>query len=1050
MAKITQLPALAPADIDGSETVPVVKAGVMRRSPIGALIGALAQPFIDLSAKWASGTAPGGPGTKSSREYALDSAGSASTALGAADMAHAFSELVASTGQNYDTKAAATAALAGIPANAVVQVFTDESQGGRRALYRKTGNALVFIRVMTDGPATFWVDIAAGSNAAGSGSYANPFATIMKAVQISLPGDTIAIKPNANGNVVIVKENVAAGAYPGRKFVGNGCFFDAYDPFVAAWTQPDAANYPNVWKAPGVYWTVGSGGVAAHGQANKEYTGLFAGYVPCAVNNTTGLQSEAQILTALQAAPDYNYSQRNGPVVGGTPSGTTNGFVWGNHDIYARLPAGIDPNGLTWTTQQRQQPAFGVGWTFETNFTVFGGWAHNGVELFDANTRDATIDVYYPSCHGSFICGLQGRLPNMRGRNPTGSAGYAWHMFNGGPKKRATISYGGEAWGYNGQLDKLFGGHGSNQGNDIADALVVFDLKATECQALGAGGDATPGSTYGPLTRGTFFIRPVLQGIKSMGIGSAACVYEPLIVHTGTGSNGACWSPPALAGQKVSVFGGSCGGSREGLFLRSINAPGSLEFFHHEALVGGDRVLGQWWSATGTASVSFTNCVIEGEGSNEFTNWAQSNTLTVPFTDSVITGVTPPTGATFVRTQRGGTAGLLRGPQGQVIGDDGIKAAASLGEEILGACWIQNASSAAYQQFHVLTQKGVYVFAPNVSGQTGLVSPKWTALSGYALTGLAGVFKVNVGNWVIAYGKDSGGNAVILRYAVGDLNNSLPAAVDLATPGLAGKTITCAVTGNGTDGKVWFGCADGTIIEYDAAANTVQARASGVTYQLRGGTRNGATIVLCGSDAAGTTGTVGGAVVSADTGATWANSLTATDAAPAGIGGWAVRLTRAAYRNGLYFLFGARGTMLTSTTGLSGSWTSRTIKADVDIRHVASDPASNRLLVAGYPGLGQDYRGNRMFMIDVSAAVPDAANLPITAVNCPVSQVGALLVGSTAQGPATNPMWAVCGKLRQVSVSEDPRAGYRKVEWPSPMRTFYTPLDQLLPSLLAL
>lgn len=81
MAKISEQPALAPEDVDGSETVPVVKGGVMKRIGIGALIAALAQPFVDLAQKWATGTLPGGAGTKSAREHAETAAASAA-ALG--------------------------------------------------------------------------------------------------------------------------------------------------------------------------------------------------------------------------------------------------------------------------------------------------------------------------------------------------------------------------------------------------------------------------------------------------------------------------------------------------------------------------------------------------------------------------------------------------------------------------------------------------------------------------------------------------------------------------------------------------------------------------------------------------------------------------------------------------------------------------------------------------------------------------------------------------------------------------------------------------------
>jgi hypothetical protein len=78
MSKISLLPQIATADIDGTETLPVVKSGITKRLLAGTLVQKLAQPFIDLAKGWADGAAPGGAGTKSSREWALTSQASAS------------------------------------------------------------------------------------------------------------------------------------------------------------------------------------------------------------------------------------------------------------------------------------------------------------------------------------------------------------------------------------------------------------------------------------------------------------------------------------------------------------------------------------------------------------------------------------------------------------------------------------------------------------------------------------------------------------------------------------------------------------------------------------------------------------------------------------------------------------------------------------------------------------------------------------------------------------------------------------------------------------
>lgn len=57
MSKISLLPILDPAQIDGSETIPVVKAGLNRRVSLTALIAALVQPFINTAKGWADAAA---------------------------------------------------------------------------------------------------------------------------------------------------------------------------------------------------------------------------------------------------------------------------------------------------------------------------------------------------------------------------------------------------------------------------------------------------------------------------------------------------------------------------------------------------------------------------------------------------------------------------------------------------------------------------------------------------------------------------------------------------------------------------------------------------------------------------------------------------------------------------------------------------------------------------------------------------------------------------------------------------------------------------------
>jgi lysophospholipase L1-like esterase len=57
MAKISQLPEVAAGTIDGNETIPVVKGGLMARLRLGLLMSGLAQPFVDLARQWAEAAA---------------------------------------------------------------------------------------------------------------------------------------------------------------------------------------------------------------------------------------------------------------------------------------------------------------------------------------------------------------------------------------------------------------------------------------------------------------------------------------------------------------------------------------------------------------------------------------------------------------------------------------------------------------------------------------------------------------------------------------------------------------------------------------------------------------------------------------------------------------------------------------------------------------------------------------------------------------------------------------------------------------------------------
>ena len=92
------------------------------------------------------------------------------------NQAQAAAEASGVTYKFYDTKAAATADLASIPANAVIEVFVDESQSNNRTRYRKESGVLVFKVATLDADLQAIANLTSAANkvpyATGSGTWA--------------------------------------------------------------------------------------------------------------------------------------------------------------------------------------------------------------------------------------------------------------------------------------------------------------------------------------------------------------------------------------------------------------------------------------------------------------------------------------------------------------------------------------------------------------------------------------------------------------------------------------------------------------------------------------------------------------------------------------------------------------------------------------------------------------------------------------------------------------------------------------------------------------
>ncbi len=121
---------------------------------------------------------------------------------------------------------------------------------------------------------------------------------------------------------------------------------------------------------------------------------------------------------------------------------------------------------------------------------------------------------------------------------------------------------------------------------------------------------------------------------------------------------------------------------------------------------------------------------------------------------------------------------------------------------------------------------------------------------------------------------------------------------------------------------------------------------------------------MWGSVSDSNTETGGGVMSTVDTGTTWAASLANGDATPAGIGAYAYRIKKGGYDNGVYFLLGTQGTFLTSTTGLTASWTARPMKVLAQFCALGID-TTNHVIIAGAQGFaGTQSRTALMFKLN--------------------------------------------------------------------------------------
>lgn len=361
-----------------------------------------------------------------------------------------------------------------------------------------------------------------------------------------------------------------------------------------------------------------------------------------------------------------------------------------------------------------------------------------------------------------------------------------------------------------------------------------------------------------------------------------------------------------------------------------------------------------------------------------------------------------------------------------------------LGNVVLGlSAWAINLFGSAGQYAYALTSRGIYQIASNNEGRR-LV---WEKPANLAFSGCTMV--PGSTTYLVMFGP----NGTLYKMVLGGTTPTAVAVGGRTTDWIA--AVNSGYLGTTGDGKTWLLGGDGSITEYDAVNDTLTDRTSNVTFPLTGGHRQGSTILVWGGNPSGATdGTAGGVIVSTDTGASWGTSLARADNTPSGIGAtYAYRVRCGTYVNGQWVLFGARGTMLTSTTGATGSWAARSLRYDIDVRFCASDnitsgtvgtPTAKRILIGGDANGGTNLgRGQALVLIDTTPSNTDPTLWTFQNVEVPVSAVGGIAFVANWQQNTAIFRWVIAGRVAEWAHSEDSRNWRRSRALPVGQ---YTPL----------
>lgn len=844
-----------------------------------------------------------------------------------------YADAAAAAAHYYQTKAAGAAATAS------GGIYTSD-EDGVLAYYRSTGGGgYVLIDYVT--PSRRWfVDPAAGSDVTGNGLRATPYKTIANCISKGLrAGHELIVL----GLDAVIKEEVSIpGGVRIRPDQGRACF-NGFDPVAAgAWSfvGTDAGTgvtYTNLYKA-----TLAN---ILNGPANRIYpmmfrkdTGINLVEFKLAPSDVSpySFNTRAECLAAVEATPSSFFQEcSNGGRydLGFTPGGTISYYV----------NVGANP-GANMLQGQRNMPVFGAGCVV-TDFDFFGGIGHNGAQFQLCHVERCSL--YHSAAHGCFCAGatmVDCLVANIREDSGTS---YGYHGYN------VPTAFVGRTYllrcgvqDCTGTFATGFGSHGII--GAPAPIMGSFDLddcwaeRVTVCMGFG---DVLYGSTIRNF-RGrevtTFGGSACNLEVHNVDIVFAPCPRSPFGTFNASVSGYSC----PTAGLVHNYYGGKSAAYSGAIFRVSTPSTGIANFYDHAFLLNGDDGNGFYAQILGACNFVFTRCALQGfyrSESNTLWSLQQNAAQNFTFIDSAVSGfILPSLGTTtLTNTQVGGDLGISPDV------DNSVRISANSVFSLLGYT-SRDAAGSMGQYAIVLTGKGVV--AMQATPVTHALPPgTWNRI---AMVGSGGaVYMVIVG---------AGGALAYKAYNVGV--GTAWTLVD--TTGFTSINWT-GVVGGSTDGKTWLLGSDGSITEY-TIAGALTARSSGVAFGLTGGVRNGTTVLAWGSNGDGTAETAGGVVVSTDAGATWAASLANGDAAPAGIGAFAYRIKTGGYVNGVYFLAGTRGTFLTSPSGASGSWTSRSGKVNSQFSVSAVDTTNNVIILGANGFSGALTRTTALYKVDAN------------------------------------------------------------------------------------